>query len=59
MNHDSILKIVDGHPLLAGDSYLPLDQAAGVYKTRGDSIYAQNTSLTCMDAGFLGFIRCV
>lgn len=30
MSHDSIVKIVDGHPLLAGDSHLPVDQGAAV-----------------------------
>lgn len=30
MNHDSLIKIADGHPLLADDSYLPLEQAATV-----------------------------
>ena len=28
MDHESILKIADGHPLLAGGGYLPLDRAA-------------------------------
>ncbi|MDO8388520.1 MAG: site-specific integrase [Polaromonas sp.] len=30
MNHDSIIKIADGHPLIAGGGYLPLEQAAAV-----------------------------
>ena len=30
MNNDSILRIADGHPLLAGDSYIPLELAATV-----------------------------
>ncbi len=30
MHHDTIVKIADGHPLLAGDSHLPLHQAAAV-----------------------------
>jgi hypothetical protein len=30
MHHETIVKIADGHPLLAGDSHLPLQQAAAV-----------------------------
>jgi integrase len=30
MNHEGIVKIADGHPLLAGDSYLPLNQASSI-----------------------------
>ena len=30
MNHDSVIKIADGHPLIAGGGYLPLEQAAAV-----------------------------
>jgi integrase len=30
MNHDSVINIVDGHPLIVGGGYLPIQQAAAV-----------------------------
>jgi hypothetical protein len=30
MHHDSVIKIADGHPLIAGGSFLPIEQAASV-----------------------------
>ena len=30
MKHDSVIKLTEGHPLLATDSYLPLEQAVAI-----------------------------
>jgi integrase len=41
MNHDSIIKIADGHPLLGLAGHLPLEQAAAAVGLRADDVLRQ------------------